>query len=763
MQDITRRFVTIGAAISVGLIFSSQDAYAGSATWNLNPGTNNWNSSTNWTPNTIPNSTTDIATFATSNTTGISVTGTTSVSGMTFNAGASPFTITAAPNVVLNIRGAGLVNNSGIAQNFVAAVDGSGNNGFIEFLNSATAGSNAVFTNQGLSASGPNAGATYFRNTSSATTSTITNQAGTASGGHGGYTRFYDTATAASSNITNNGALFSADFGGVTYFVGSSTAANATITSKAGTVNGARGGVLNMQDNSSAGSAILNNQGASVSGATGGVIDFRDTSDAATSSITNSGASIAGSFNGGETSFITSSTANNAMIINNGGTVDSAGGGITLFRNSSSAGNATIVANGGVGNASGGYIGFFEDSSGGTSRIKLFGNGQLELSFHNAPGVTVGSIEGDGNAFLGAVNLSVGTNNLSTAFSGILQDGGANGGTGGSLTKTGTGTLILSGANTYTGGTSVTNGTLRVDPGGTLGAASGSLSLSAATGVTTLLDLRTDTTVGQLTNSLPTAGSGAINVTAGKTFTVNQAVDTTFAFPIASGGSLVKSGSGLLRLSGNNSYTGTSTVSAGTLVINGYSAAANGAVSVINGATLGGIGTIGGATTIGSLTSGGRISAGDGDGTTLPTTTIGTLSSAGSLTFVGSDLSSLATYVVNLGSGLNNSDDLVVSGNLNLNSGFDQIQFQGSPDALSYKLLSYSGTRTGTFDFVTNLPTGYQLQYNPGEIDLVQAVASVPEPATWLASALALALLIYSRLGRRRGGAFAGARLSGIN
>jgi autotransporter-associated beta strand protein len=65
--------------------------------------------------------------------------------------------------------------------------------------------------------------------------------------------------------------------------------------------------------------------------------------------------------------------------------------------------------------------------------------------------------------FLGANTLNVGSNDVSTTFSGVMQDGGQNGGVGGSLTKIGSGTLILSGANTYTGDTNVNRGVLQVD------------------------------------------------------------------------------------------------------------------------------------------------------------------------------------------------------------------------------------------------------------------------------------------------------------
>ena len=61
---------------------------------------------------------------------------------------------------------------------------------------------------------------------------------------------------------------------------------------------------------------------------------------------------------------------------------------------------------------------------------------------------------------------------------------------------------------------------------------------------------------------------------------------------------LVKIGSGVQTLAGTNTYGGSTSVSAGTLLINGDQSAATGAVTVAAGATLGGSGTVGGNTTI---------------------------------------------------------------------------------------------------------------------------------------------------------------------
>ena len=163
-------------------------------------------------------------------------------------------------------------------------------------------------------------------------------------------------------------------------------------------------------------------------------------------------------------SFDGTSAAGEAIITN---TATVSLPGVTSFSGSSSGGNATLIAMDGP--ILGGAIYFFDGeangTSGGTCKVQLFGNGLLDISpVALANGgfdvVTIGSLSGDGQVFLGSANLTVGSDDLTTSFSGPIQDGGAAGRTGGSLTKIGKGILTLSGANTYTGGTIISDGTV---------------------------------------------------------------------------------------------------------------------------------------------------------------------------------------------------------------------------------------------------------------------------------------------------------------
>src|SRR5205823_14468520 len=69
---------------------------------------------------------------------------------------------------------------------------------------------------------------------------------------------------------------------------------------------------------------------------------------------------------------------------------------------------------------------------------------------------------------------------LNTFFSGVIQDGGIGAGVGGSLTKIGTGRLVLTHGSTYTGSTAVNGGTLLVNnKGGSSGTGSGIVQVNA--------------------------------------------------------------------------------------------------------------------------------------------------------------------------------------------------------------------------------------------------------------------------------------------
>ena len=147
------------------------------------------------------------------------------------------------------------------------------------------------------------------------------------------------------------------------------------------------------------------------------------------------------------------------------------------FLSTSSAGNLAITLNGGTGHFFGNSTGasatitanvastwFIENSgSGGQARFIVNAGGAFDISPLAISGTTAGSIEGAGSVRLGSKQLTVGSTNLSTTVSGVIADGGRNGGTGGSLVKVGTGTLTLTGANTFTGGATVNAGGLVVN------------------------------------------------------------------------------------------------------------------------------------------------------------------------------------------------------------------------------------------------------------------------------------------------------------
>jgi autotransporter-associated beta strand protein len=510
----------IPAAIRCSLMFLVPAlVYADSAQWNLNPISGDWNTAANWTPMTVPNGPTDIATFDLSNIAGVSISANTEVNAIAFTpAATNPYTITASPGLTLTIGGVGITNNTGSTQNFVTAVDGTGSRGQIIFTNSAAVGGSTTFTNNGASVNGNLPAGTWFLATSSAGNGTFVNEGGAVSGNslfQGGFTAFVDSSTAGDGSFTNDGGI--GGVGGQILFFNTSNGGNGTFINNAGNETGA-GGYTEFFDSSSAGNGTFMNQtgtgffgytrfsGISTAGngvfvndgatitnlINGGQTSFNDASTAGEATITNNG-SLASNAGFGKTLFFYNSIADSATIVNDGGTVSGAYGGLTeffafagnpaagsatiinkgaavsgayggltdfsSFDGTPTAGSAILVANGGLNGGGGGMISFEGNSTGGTSRIEVFGNGNLDISGHDSPGVTIGSIEGDGNAFLGTNNLTVGSNNLSTTFSGAIQDGGF----GGSLTKIGTRMLILTAANAYAGLSNINRGVLQID------------------------------------------------------------------------------------------------------------------------------------------------------------------------------------------------------------------------------------------------------------------------------------------------------------
>ena len=187
-------------------------------------------------------------------------------------------------------------------------------------------------------------------------------------------------------------------------------------------------------------------------------------------------------------------------------------------------------------------------------------------------------------------------------------------------------------------------------------------------------------------------GGGAYLLGANQLTTGTNDLSTTVSGQIFGllGGSLVKTGSGTLTLSGLNVYTGSTTVNDGSLIVNG-SIAASRRTTVNDGATLGGNGVVG--TTL--IKAGGVLAPG-------PSGSVGTLTVAGNLAF-----QSGAMYVVgvtpSVASAANVSRTATLAGTVQANFG------AGTFLEHSYPILT-AGIRNGTFDALTTsgLPADFK-------------------------------------------------------
>ncbi|EKP1952250.1 autotransporter-associated beta strand repeat-containing protein [Salmonella enterica] len=243
--------------------------------------------------------------------------------------------------------------------------------------------------------------------------------------------------------------------------------------------------------------------------------------------------------------------------------------------------------------------GDFANNIGGTGSVVKSGDETLTLSGSNT--YTGGTLISSGTLVANDVN-ALGTGDVTDNATLMLNTGGDfinNIGGTGRVEKSGDDTLTLSGSNSYTGGTLISSGTLvatnvdalgsgdvtdnatlELNTGGTFdNAISGSgqvvksgdetLTLSGANSYTGGTLISSGTLVANDVNAL---GSG--DVTNNATLELNTGGD--FDNAISGSGQVVKSGGDTLTLSGNNSYTGGTLISDGTLVASNVEALGSG-------------------------------------------------------------------------------------------------------------------------------------------------------------------------------------------
>ncbi|MDI1311653.1 autotransporter-associated beta strand repeat-containing protein [Prosthecobacter sp.] len=155
------------------------------------------------------------------------------------------------------------------------------------------------------------------------------------------------------------------------------------------------------------------------------------------------------------------------------------------------------------------------------------------------------------------------------------------------VTKTGVGTLLLSGSNTYTGATEIQNGTLQISGGNAIGDTS---LVTLADDQYNILQLLADETIGRLAGGSAAAGLNDLaTVDVGShTLTFNQNAASTYAGLITGSGALVKNGALFdLTLTGISSgFTGALQINGGGVILSGVAALAATSIEINKGGYL---------------------------------------------------------------------------------------------------------------------------------------------------------------------------------
>ncbi|MFL6529311.1 MAG: beta strand repeat-containing protein, partial [Chthoniobacterales bacterium] len=227
-------------------------------------------------------------------------------------------------------------------------------------------------------------------------------------------------------------------------------------------------------------------------------------------------------------------------LMTGSGTLVKEGNGTLVLTNTSNSYTGGTIVNGGTLSAS-------DASQLGIDTAQLaINNGstfQATANLTTARDVALGGTGGP--ATVGGGTLDV-VSGFTETLSGVVQGSG-------SLSKTGLGTLFLSGTNTYDGGTFLNAGTVQINTDASLGSAGGAVNIGSAT-LQVLNDTQTSRGV-----TLSSASS-ALQVDGNSTYGINGSVGGV--------GALTKTGTGTLTLFGSNSYTGGTTISSGTISVN---------------------------------------------------------------------------------------------------------------------------------------------------------------------------------------------------
>ena len=303
-------------------------------------------------------------------------------------------------------------------------------------------------------------------------------------------------------------------------------------------------------------------------------------------------------------------------VISGSGSITKTGAGTLILSGTNTYSGGTTISAGTLSIGSDTNIGSGTNTIGNKGTLLLSGNGTYTNDW---------TLSGEGSA--------IATDNNNT-LSGVLSGNGG-------LTKTGTGTLTLTGNNTYAGGTAINDGTLK-------GNIASGTDLSIAAGAIYDGDNKARSVDGL-------NGGGKLLNTSGLTV---QSGD--FAGIIDnSNTSLIKTGAGTLTLTGNNAYTGSTTISEGTLKGN---IASGTDLSIADSATYDGDNK---ARSVGGLNGGGKILNTDGltvqsgdfagfidnSNTSLTKTGAGTLTLTGNNAYTGSTTISEGTLKGNIASG----------------------------------------------------------------------------------------------------------------